>query len=80
MAGSIQGGKLAAVTNKSKYGNNFYRIIGAKGGRASNTGGFAYKDGCDDPNCEFLEKQSPHLVRQCAGAKGGKISRRGKDT
>lgn len=30
-----------AKTNKAKYGDNFYREIGAKGGRLSTTGGFA---------------------------------------
>ena len=28
MAGSIEGGKRAAATNKLKYGENFYKKIG----------------------------------------------------
>ena len=40
MAGTIQGGRLAAATNIKKYGANFYAKIGAKGGRNGRTGGF----------------------------------------
>lgn len=61
MAGTKAGGLKAAATNKNKYGDNFYRDIGRKGGRASNTGGFA---------------ANPELAR-IAGAKGGRISKRG---
>lgn len=35
------GGTKAAATNKAKYGKDFYKIIGAKGGRNGHTGGFA---------------------------------------
>jgi hypothetical protein len=41
MAGTKSGGMAAARTNKERYGKNFYRELGAKGGRASKTGGFA---------------------------------------
>lgn len=40
MAGTIKGGKKAAATNRSKYGLEFYRQIGAKGGEKSRGGGF----------------------------------------
>lgn len=40
MAGTIIGGKRAAATNKTRYGDNFYARIGAIGGRNGNTGGF----------------------------------------
>ncbi len=64
MAGTKDGGKLAAKTNKTKYGRDFYAKIGAKGGRNGNTGGFyANRD----------------LARK-AGQKGGSISRRTKKT
>ena len=33
MAGTVQGGKAAAITNKTKYGEDFYQKIGAKGGK-----------------------------------------------
>ena len=62
MAGTKEGGKKAAATNKAKYGKEFYAKIGQKGGRQGHTGGFA---------------ANPELAR-IAGAKGGKISRRTK--
>ena len=62
MAGTKAGGRKAALTNKNRYGSDFYAKIGAKGGRNGNTGGFA---------------ANPELAK-IAGAKGGRISRRGK--
>ena len=41
MAGTREGGKKAALTNKKKYGNNFYVNIGRKGGINGHNGGFA---------------------------------------
>lgn len=61
MAGTRTGGLKAAQKNL-KRDPAFYAKIGAKGGRNSNTGGFA---------------ANPELAR-IAGAKGGRISRRGK--
>ena len=62
MAGTKVGGLKAAATNKAKYGINFYRNIGAKGGRNGHTGGFA---------------SMPYWkVAEC-GRNGGLISRRG---
>lgn len=40
MAGTVEGGKLAAAKNLAKD-PNFYARIGAKGGRNGHTGGFA---------------------------------------
>ena len=62
MAGTKAGGKKAAETNKEKYGDDFYRELGRKGGKNGHTGGFA---------------ANPELAK-IAGAKGGRISRRGK--
>lgn len=62
MAGTKAGGIAAAKTNKSKYGEDFYGRIGAKGGKIGKTGGF------------FANRE---LARR-AGAKGGRISRRTK--
>lgn len=62
MAGTIQGGKAAAATNKAKYGKDFYAKIGAKGGKLGKTGGFA----------------ANRDLARLAGAKGGRISRRTK--
>lgn len=64
MAGTKAGGQKAAATNKTRHGSDFYAKIGAKGGRNSNTGGFA---------------ANPELAR-IAGRKGGQISRRRKTT
>lgn len=61
MAGTIEGGRKAAKTNKLRNGEDFYSRIGKKGGKNGHTGGFA---------------SNPELARK-AGAKGGKVSRRG---
>lgn len=62
MAGTKAGGRKAAVTNKLKYGDNFYANIGRRGGRNGHTGGFA---------------ANPELAK-IAGAIGGRKSKRGK--
>lgn len=62
MAGNAIGGKRASATNRERYGEDFYKRIGAMGGKASGTGGF------------FANRE---LARR-AGAKGGAISRRRK--
>lgn len=61
MSGTKAGAKKAAATNKEKYGENFYREIGRKGGQNGHTGGFAYD----------------HELAVRAGTIGGKKSRRG---
>lgn len=73
MAGTSEGGKKAAQTNKARYGTEFYAKIGAVGGTRSSTGGF-YSAVCE--GCEWMS--TPHRKAECAGAKGGTISRRGK--
>lgn len=62
MSGTFAGGKQAAKTNKLKYGDSFYKIIGAMGGKKGRTGGF------------FANRE----LARIAGAKGGRISRRTK--
>lgn len=62
MAGTLTGGKKAAKTNKSVYGENFYKLIGQKGGKRKVPKGFA------------INKE---LARE-AGRKGGLVSRRGR--
>ncbi len=61
MAGTIEGGKKSAQANKERYGEDFYARIGAKGGKAGHTGGFA---------------ADPELARR-AGSIGGSKSKRG---
>ena len=62
MAGTKEGAKKAAATNKARHGADFYANIGRKGGQNGNTGGFA----------------ANRELARVAGAKGGRISRRGK--
>ena len=62
MAGTKEGGRKAAQTNMLRHGKNFYREIGSMGGKNGHTGGFA---------------SNPELAK-IAGAKGGRMSRRGK--
>ena len=60
MPGTKAGGRKAAATNMKKYGSEFYKRIGSKGGQNGHTGGFA---------------ANPALAR-VAGAKGGRASKR----
>lgn len=64
MAGTYAGGRAAAATNKAKHGDDFYRKIGAIGGKRGKTGGF------------YANRELARL----AGAKGGRISKRRKRT
>jgi general stress protein YciG len=66
MAGTKLGGQLAAITNKTKFGPDFYAKIGAQGGKRGKADG-AIKG--------FAA--NPERARE-AGRKGGTISRRGK--
>lgn len=61
MAGTKEGGRKAAITNKKKYGENFYAEMGRIGGRNGHTGGFA---------------SNPELAKR-AGRIGGLKSKRG---
>lgn len=61
MAGTKEGGKKAAKTNMEKNGKDFYKRIGAIGGRNGHTGGFA-------ANRELASR---------AGKIGGMMSKRG---
>lgn len=63
MPGTIIGGKKAAATNKRRYGNDFYEVIGAHGGKVSRGGGFA----------------ANRELARTAGRKGGLKSRRPKE-
>ena len=61
MSGTVEGGRKAAATNKKKYGKDFFKNIGRKGGQNGHTGGFA----------------SNHELAVRAGQLGGRKSRRG---
>jgi len=60
MAGTKEGGRKAAETNKKKFGEDYYKNIGAVGGKNGRTGGF----------------YANRKLASIAGAKGGRISRR----
>jgi len=57
MAGTKDGGKQGARTLREKYGEDYFRKLGQKGGRVSSRGGFA----------------ANHERAVAAGAKGGAI-------
>ncbi len=65
MAGTKAGGQKAAMTNKNKYGSDFYAEIGRRGGKNGKTGGFAAGEEGRERARKF-------------GAIGGRISRRTK--
>lgn len=70
MSGTKEGGKKTAQTNKERYGKDYYKKMGQKGGRNSRNGGFASKKVGKDglTGAERAKK---------VGAIGGSISRRG---
>lgn len=62
MSGTKAGGRKAAITNKAKHGDDFYRNIGRKGGSVSH------------PETRPFS-MNPEAA-SIAGAKGGRISSR----
>lgn len=71
MAGNKGGGKKAAATNVKRHGEDYYRKIGALGGKKGRTGGFA----SDKVGEDGLTGRERAMI---AGAEGGRISRRSK--
>lgn len=72
MSGTKEGGAKAAAQNKLKYGKDFYKKIGSKGGKLGVTGGFA----SDKVGADGLSGRERAKV---AGSKGGQISKRERD-
>ena len=71
MAQTKEGAKKAIFSIKQRYGDDFYKTIGSKGGKKSKTGGFASnKVGADG----LTGKERASRV----GKIGGTISRRNK--
>lgn len=70
MAGTKNGGRRAAATNKERHGKDFYARIGARGGKNGHTGGFA---------SDVVGKDGLTGVQRAkiAGAIGGRKSKRG---
>lgn len=62
MSGTKEGGRLTTETCKAKYGEDYYALIGSRGGSKRVPKGFS------------MNRELASL----AGALGGKISRRGK--
>ena len=71
MAGNRDGGRKAAATNRAKYGPDFYKNIGRKGGINGHDGGFASK-GLGKDGLTGTERAKIY------GSIGGKVSRRGR--
>ncbi len=61
MSGTLEGGRMAAKTNKELYGQDFYVKIGALGGRKSRGGGFAKNN------------EMARLAGQLGGVRGAKV-------
>jgi len=70
MAGTREGGLKASKTVKKRYGEDWYRGIGAAGGEKSRGGGFAWAN-------EEYTPEDPRHPRH-AGSKGGRNSKRGE--
>lgn len=66
MPGTLEGGRKAAATNKTKYGPDFYAKIGGMGGKTVTE------------NTRFKGFASDRTRASWAGVKGGIASRRGK--
>ena len=64
MSGSRAGGLRAAETNSKKYGQDFYKKIGAKGGLVSHP----------DTRHFYIDREMARI----AGARGGRVSKRTK--
>jgi uncharacterized protein len=64
MAGTVKGGRMAAQTNKTRYGKDFYAKIGAKGGKMGHTGGFA------------ADRELARRAGRIGGQKSKRVSRR----
>lgn len=71
MSGTKAGGEKARNKILKKFGEDWFKLIGRKGGKKSSTGGFAsYKVGKD--GLTGVERA------RIAGRKGGQVSKRGK--
>lgn len=71
MSGTVSGGKITASINRARYGEDFYKRIGAIGGKKSRNGGFASSKVGED-GLTGLERA------RIAGIRGGRKSRRTK--
>lgn len=72
MSGTHAGGLKTAITNKTKYGEDFYISIGRKGG----LNGHGNKGFAIDDRTVIDKLQTKPKRPKWAGAIGGKVSRR----
>ena len=70
MSATREGGLKAAITNKARQGDDWYKKIGAKGGRNGSDGGYASSKVGDD-GMTGRERAIK------SGSKGGSHSKRG---
>ena len=85
MSGTLEGYKKARQTmiyrnfdgDEEAY-LRWMRNKGSKGGKMGHTGGFADRTICEDKTCFYREKVEHHTKPQCAGARGGYVSKRTK--
>lgn len=78
MAGTAEGGRKAAATNRELHGLDFYKKIGSKGGTQTHESGKLAKVGFANDGRNVLDRLLRKPSRaQLAGKKGGMISRRG---
>ena len=85
MSGTTAGFQKARLTMiEHKFGGSveaydqWVKDKGSKGGRLGHTGGFADRTICEDKTCFYREKVEHHTKPQCAGARGGYVSKRTK--
>lgn len=65
MGGTLIGGRKAAKTNKERYGDDFYKRLGEKGGKASAADGAIKGFAANNKRAKL------------SGQVGGKLSKRG---
>ena len=69
MSGNRAGGLKAAKTNKERYGKDFYKIQGAKGGKVSCEKGFAVMDSVEKvaSKAGSISKRVFKFIREVGG-------------
>ena len=83
MSGTSTGGLKAAKTNKEKYGKDFYKIQGAKGGRVSCEKGFASnRDLAKNvaSNAGSISKRGFKFIREVGSIRSNSDNKTGKIT
>lgn len=71
MSGTKEGGQKTRETNLRKHGSDFYKRIGAKGGRNGHTGGFAA-----NRELAIMAGRKGGLISSRKGVKNGEAKKR----